>query len=74
MHTPGHTPGHMVFHDRGRNILFTGDHRHSDTIEPRRDLGEAPATVPCRARYLGGARPGEAQSMPRCRLTRAARP
>ncbi|MEE2058422.1 MBL fold metallo-hydrolase [Rhodococcus artemisiae] len=26
VHTPGHTPGHMIFHDRGRDILFTGDH------------------------------------------------
>ncbi|WP_435111681.1 MBL fold metallo-hydrolase [Nocardiopsis synnemataformans] len=26
IHTPGHTPGHTVFHDRSRNVLFTGDH------------------------------------------------
>ncbi|MGW0682136.1 MBL fold metallo-hydrolase [Streptomyces sp. NPDC002754] len=26
IHTPGHTPGHLVFHDGERNMLFTGDH------------------------------------------------
>ena len=26
IHTPGHTPGHTVFYDRGRKVLFTGDH------------------------------------------------
>lgn len=26
IHTPGHTPGHLVFHDRSRDVLFTGDH------------------------------------------------
>lgn len=26
MHTPGHSPGHLCFHDAGRQILFTGDH------------------------------------------------
>jgi glyoxylase-like metal-dependent hydrolase (beta-lactamase superfamily II) len=25
VHTPGHTPGHLVFHERER-VLFTGDH------------------------------------------------
>ncbi|WP_406277527.1 MBL fold metallo-hydrolase [Nocardia sp. NBC_00881] len=24
--TPGHTKGHMVFHDRRRRLIFTGDH------------------------------------------------
>jgi glyoxylase-like metal-dependent hydrolase (beta-lactamase superfamily II) len=24
--TPGHTKGHMVFHDRERQVMFTGDH------------------------------------------------
>jgi glyoxylase-like metal-dependent hydrolase (beta-lactamase superfamily II) len=24
--TPGHTAGHVVFHDRDANLLFTGDH------------------------------------------------
>lgn len=24
--TPGHTPGHLCFYDRGRRLLFTGDH------------------------------------------------
>ncbi|HEY5853532.1 MAG TPA: MBL fold metallo-hydrolase [Aldersonia sp.] len=26
IHTPGHTAGHLCFHDRGRDLLFTGDH------------------------------------------------
>ncbi|MGH3759259.1 MBL fold metallo-hydrolase [Actinophytocola sp.] len=26
VHTPGHTPGHLCFHDRQRRLLFTGDH------------------------------------------------
>ncbi|AHK34556.1 beta-lactamase [Rhodococcus opacus PD630] len=45
VHTPGHTPGHMVFHDRGRNILFTGDHllpRVSANISQRPTSGEDP--------------------------------
>jgi glyoxylase-like metal-dependent hydrolase (beta-lactamase superfamily II) len=26
IHTPGHTAGHLCFHDRSRNLLLTGDH------------------------------------------------
>jgi glyoxylase-like metal-dependent hydrolase (beta-lactamase superfamily II) len=26
LHTPGHTAGHLCFHDRERNLVFTGDH------------------------------------------------
>jgi glyoxylase-like metal-dependent hydrolase (beta-lactamase superfamily II) len=26
LHTPGHTRGHMVFHDAGHDLLFAGDH------------------------------------------------
>lgn len=26
VHTPGHTRGHLVFHDRARELLFAGDH------------------------------------------------
>ncbi|WP_284748287.1 MBL fold metallo-hydrolase [Amycolatopsis sp. RTGN1] len=26
VHTPGHTAGHLCFHDRDRNLLLTGDH------------------------------------------------
>lgn len=26
VHTPGHTKGHMIFHDLDRNVTFTGDH------------------------------------------------
>jgi glyoxylase-like metal-dependent hydrolase (beta-lactamase superfamily II) len=26
LHTPGHTPGHLCFHHRELNLLFTGDH------------------------------------------------
>lgn len=26
VHTAGHTPGHLCFHDRDRGVVFTGDH------------------------------------------------
>jgi glyoxylase-like metal-dependent hydrolase (beta-lactamase superfamily II) len=26
LHTPGHSPGHVCFHDRGGRLLFSGDH------------------------------------------------
>jgi glyoxylase-like metal-dependent hydrolase (beta-lactamase superfamily II) len=26
LHTPGHSPGHVCFHDAGRHLLFSGDH------------------------------------------------
>ncbi len=26
IHTPGHTAGHVVFHDEGNSLLFAGDH------------------------------------------------
>lgn len=26
VHTPGHSPGHLCFHDPDRQVLFTGDH------------------------------------------------
>jgi glyoxylase-like metal-dependent hydrolase (beta-lactamase superfamily II) len=26
LHTPGHSPGHVCFHDRGRSLLLSGDH------------------------------------------------
>ena len=26
LHTPGHSPGHVCFHDAGRRLLFSGDH------------------------------------------------
>jgi glyoxylase-like metal-dependent hydrolase (beta-lactamase superfamily II) len=26
LHTPGHSPGHVCFHDRGSRLLFSGDH------------------------------------------------
>lgn len=26
LHTPGHTAGHLCFHERARNLLLTGDH------------------------------------------------
>lgn len=49
VHTPGHTPGHLCFHDRERNLLFTGDHvlprvtpniskRPSSDIDPLADF------------------------------------
>ena len=26
IHTPGHTTGHVVFHDEAARLLFAGDH------------------------------------------------
>lgn len=26
IHTPGHSPGHLCFHDRSRGLVFSGDH------------------------------------------------
>lgn len=49
VHTPGHTPGHLCFHDRQRRLLFTGDHvlprvtpniskRPQSDVDPLRDF------------------------------------
>jgi glyoxylase-like metal-dependent hydrolase (beta-lactamase superfamily II) len=49
VHTPGHTPGHLCFHDRQRGLLFTGDHilprvtpniskRPQSDVDPLRDF------------------------------------
>jgi glyoxylase-like metal-dependent hydrolase (beta-lactamase superfamily II) len=49
LHTPGHTPGHLCFHDRERDLLFTGDHvlpritpnvakRPGSDLDPLRDF------------------------------------
>lgn len=49
VHTPGHTPGHLCFHDRERGLLFTGDHilprvtpnislRPQSDVDPLRDF------------------------------------
>lgn len=42
-HTPGHTRGHVTFHDREAGILFSGDH-----VLPRitPSIGFEPATTP----------------------------
>jgi glyoxylase-like metal-dependent hydrolase (beta-lactamase superfamily II) len=32
IHTPGHTPGHCVFHLRDQEALFTGDHLFAGSI------------------------------------------
>lgn len=32
IHTPGHSPGHLSFHEPGRGYLFTGDVLYADTI------------------------------------------
>jgi glyoxylase-like metal-dependent hydrolase (beta-lactamase superfamily II) len=45
IHTPGHTPGHVVFFDRARNVLFTGGHllpRVSVNISDRPTSGADP--------------------------------
>lgn len=45
VHTPGHTPGHLCFHDRDRNLLFTGDHvlpRVTPNISKRPQYDEDP--------------------------------
>lgn len=45
VHTPGHTPGHLCFYDRERELLFTGDHilpRVTPNISKRPGSGEDP--------------------------------
>lgn len=45
IHTPGHTPGHLVFHDRSRGLVFTGDHllpRISVNVSARPTSGTDP--------------------------------
>lgn len=45
IHTPGHTPGHLCFHDPGRGVLFTGDHvlpRITPNVSKRPENGEDP--------------------------------
>lgn len=32
LHVPGHTPGHLVFHIKDANVLFTGDVLFKDSI------------------------------------------
>lgn len=32
LHTPGHSPGHMCFWEKGRGYLFTGDLVYKDTL------------------------------------------
>lgn len=32
LHTPGHSPGHLCFWERGRGYLFTGDLVYKDTL------------------------------------------
>jgi glyoxylase-like metal-dependent hydrolase (beta-lactamase superfamily II) len=45
VHTPGHTPGHVCFLDRERNLIFTGDHvlpRVTPNVSKRPTSGEDP--------------------------------
>lgn len=45
IHTPGHTLGHLAFHDSERQVIFTGDHllpRISANISYRPGLGGDP--------------------------------
>lgn len=46
--TPGHTRGHVVFHDAGTNLLFAGDHV-LPTITPSIGFEEAPLENPLAA-------------------------
>ena len=66
VHTPGHTPGHLCFHDRQRGLLFTGDHilprvtpnvskRPQSDVDPLRDFLDS-------VRKVRGA--GEAEVLP----------
>lgn len=48
IHTPGHTPGHLVFVDRQRQVAFTGDHvlpRVSPNISRRPPSLDDPLTA-----------------------------
>jgi glyoxylase-like metal-dependent hydrolase (beta-lactamase superfamily II) len=48
VHTPGHTPGHLCFHDRSRNALFTGDHilpRVTPNVSKRPQSDEDPLAL-----------------------------
>jgi glyoxylase-like metal-dependent hydrolase (beta-lactamase superfamily II) len=45
IHTPGHTRGHFVFHDRDNEILFTGDHVLPH-ITPSIGFEQVPPTSP----------------------------
>jgi glyoxylase-like metal-dependent hydrolase (beta-lactamase superfamily II) len=48
VHTPGHTTGHLVFHDVGARLMFTGDHVLS-TITPSIGYEPVPARNPLAA-------------------------
>ena len=50
MHTPGHTRGHLVYHDPASRILFAGDHVLPH-ITPSIGFEQAPVTSPL-ADYL----------------------
>jgi glyoxylase-like metal-dependent hydrolase (beta-lactamase superfamily II) len=48
VHTPGHTAGHLCFHDRSRNLLFTGDHvlpRVTPNVSKRPQSDEDPLAM-----------------------------
>jgi glyoxylase-like metal-dependent hydrolase (beta-lactamase superfamily II) len=54
IHTPGHTTGHVVFHDEAAGILFAGDHVLPH-ITP--SIGFQPVIVPLAlSQYLGSLR------------------
>lgn len=50
LHTPGHTRGHVVFHDLDASLLFAGDHV-LPTITPSIGFEPAPTSLPL-ADYL----------------------
>jgi glyoxylase-like metal-dependent hydrolase (beta-lactamase superfamily II) len=45
IHTPGHTRGHLVFHDAANTVLFAGDHV-LPTITPSIGLEPVPSRLP----------------------------
>jgi len=56
VHTPGHTPGHLCFHEERTGLLFSGDHvlprispnissTHSGTPDPLRDYLDSLAAM-----------------------------
>jgi len=64
VHTPGHTRGHFVFHDRAAGLLFAGDHV-LPTITPSIGFETAPTANPL-GDFLSSL--GKVRSLPDSRL------
>jgi glyoxylase-like metal-dependent hydrolase (beta-lactamase superfamily II) len=66
VHTPGHTPGHLCFHDEGSGVVLTGDHvlpRISPNVSAHPQSGDDPlgdylASLKQVQAYPGPALPG----------------